>query len=162
MGLEYFWNPIERSHNRKVPKTRRMARSRNSKIPIRWVIDYRYVNSMSVVAKISLPLIEELLDRMVGCKYFTLLDLGQGYHQMVVLPSSRPYTAFITHKETYQWCVAPMGLLGIPGVWSRLMRTLFDKLGTFVVVYLDDICIFSRTMEEHVGHVRAVCDYISF
>ena len=76
---------------------------------------------------------------------------------MVVLPSSRPYTAFRTQKETYQWCVVPMGLSGMPGVWSRLLRTLFDQLGTFVVVYIDDICIFSRTMEDHVGHVRAVC-----
>ena len=115
---------------------------------------------MSVVAKIPLPLIEEVFDRMVGCKYYTLLDLAQGYRQMVVLPSSRPNTTFRTHNETYLWCVAPMGLSGMPGVWSRLMRTLFDKLGTFVVVYLDDICIFSRTMEDHVGHVRAVCEVL--
>ena len=112
------------------------------------------------MAIIPLPSIEELFDRMVGCKYVTLLDLAQGYHQMVVLPSSRPYTAFRTHKETYQWCVAPMGLSGMPGVWSRLMRTLFDKLGTFVVVYLDNICIFSHTMEDHVGHVHAVCEVL--
>ena len=141
----------------RFPKRAEWFRSGNSKIPIRWVIDYHYVNCMSVVAKISLPLIEELFDRMVGCKFLTLLDLAQGYHQMVILPSSRPYTAFHTQKETYQWCVAPMGLSVMSGVWSRLMRTLFDQLGTFVVVYLDDICIFSRTMEDHVGHVRAVC-----
>ncbi|CAI5714125.1 unnamed protein product [Peronospora farinosa] len=144
----------------KFPKRAKWLRSGNSKILIRWVIDYRYVNSMSVVAKIPLPLIEELLDRMVGCTYFTLLDLAPGYHQMVVLPSSRPYTAFRTQKETYQWCVAPMGLSGMPGVWSRLMRTLFDKLGQFVVVYRDDICIFSRTMEAHLIHVRAVGDVL--
>nr|CCA27674.1 polyprotein putative [Albugo laibachii Nc14] len=115
---------------------------------------------MSIVAKILLPLIEELFDRMVGCKYFTLLDLAHGYHQMVVLPSSRPYTAFRAQKETYQWCVAPMGLSGMPGVWSRLMRTLFDKLGEFVVVYLNDICVFSRTMEVHVKDIRAVCEVL--
>ena len=105
-----------------------------------------------------MPRIDELFDKMEGMSYFIVIDLAQGYHQMVVLPSSRPYTAFRTHKETYQWCVAPMGLSGMPGVWSRLTRTLFDKLGTFVVVYLDDIGIFSRTMEDHVGHVRAVCE----
>ena len=121
------------------------------------MLKYRYVNSMSVVTKISLPLIEELFDRMVGCKLYKLLDLAQGYHQMVVLPSSRPYTAFRTQKEPYQWCVVPMGLSGMPGVWSRLLRTLFDQLGTFVMVYIDDLCIFSRTMEDHVVHVRAVC-----
>nr|CCA26867.1 putative retroelement pol polyprotein [Albugo laibachii Nc14] len=142
------------------PKRAEWLRSGDSKIPIRWVIDYRYVNSMSIVAKIPLLLIEELIDRMVGCKYFTLLDLAQGYHQMVVLPSSRPYTAFRTQKEMYQWCVAPLGLSGMPGAWSRLMRTLFDKLRKFVVVRLDDICILSRTMEFHVKDVRAVCEVL--
>ena len=53
-----------------------------------------------------------------------------------------------------------MGLSGMPGVLSLLMRTLFNTLGTFVVVYLDDMCIFSRTMEDHVGHVRAVCEVL--
>ncbi|KAF1331550.1 Retroelement pol polyprotein, partial [Globisporangium splendens] len=141
------------------PRRAEWLRSGNSKIPIRWVIDYRYVNSSTVVAKIPLPLIEELFDQMVGCKVYTLLDLAQGYHQTVVESKSRPYTAFRTQKETYQWCVAPMGLAGMPGVWSRLMRTLFDKFD-FVVVYLDDICIFSKTMEDHVLHVRAVCEVL--
>ncbi|GMF40454.1 unnamed protein product [Phytophthora fragariaefolia] len=75
---------------------------------------------------------------------------------MIVVKSSRPYTAFRTHKETYQWCVAPMGVAGMPGTWSRLMHKLFDKF-EFVVVYLDDICICSKSMEEHVEHLRAVC-----
>ena len=79
---------------------------------------------------------------------------------MVVLPSSRPYTAFRTQKETYQWCVAPMGLSGMPEVLSLLMRTLFNTLGTFVVVYLDDMCIFFRTMKDHIGLVRAVCEVL--
>ncbi|CAI5707264.1 unnamed protein product [Peronospora effusa] len=134
--LKIFGIPKKDPETGKFSKRAEWLRSGNSKIPIRWVIDYRYVNSMSVVAKIPLPLIEELFDRMVGCTYFTLLDLAQGYHQMVVLPSS------------------------MPGVWSRLMRTLFDKLGQFVVVYLDDICIFSRTMEARLIHVRAVCDVL--
>lgn len=78
---------------------------------------------------------------------------------MVVMPSNHPYTAFRRHKETYQWCVAPMGLAGMPGIWSRFMRVLFEKFD-FVVVFLDDICIFSRSMEEHVEHVRAVCEIL--
>ncbi|OWZ03762.1 Retroelement pol Polyprotein [Phytophthora megakarya] len=69
--------------------------------------DYRYLNSVTVIAKIPLPLIEELFDKMVGCVVYTLVDLAQGYHQMRVIKPSRPYTAFRTHKETYQWCVAP-------------------------------------------------------
>lgn len=68
----------------KFPKRAEWLRSGNSKLPIRWVIDYRYVNSMSVIAKIPLPHIEDLFDRMVHCFVFSLIDLAQGYHQMVV------------------------------------------------------------------------------
>ncbi|KAF1333192.1 polyprotein, partial [Globisporangium splendens] len=134
-------------------------RSGNSKLPIRWVIDYRYVNSQTKIPKIPLPHIEELFDQMLGATVFTVIDLAQGYHQMRVKPDSRPYTAFRSQKETYQWCVAPMGLAGMPGVWSRLMRVLFGKF-KFVVVYLDDICIFSRSMKDHAQHLAMVCEVL--
>ncbi|ETK86733.1 hypothetical protein L915_08691 [Phytophthora nicotianae] len=97
-----------------------LVRSGNSTLPIRWVIDYRYVNSKSIIPKIPLPRIDELFDQMSGCVIFSVLDLAQGYHQMRIALESRKYIGFRTHAETYQWCVAPMGL---PGVWSRLMRT---------------------------------------
>ncbi|KAF1326243.1 Retroelement pol polyprotein, partial [Globisporangium splendens] len=93
------------------------------------------------------------------CDVFTVIDLAQGYHQMRVKPDSRPYTAFRSQKETYQWCVAPMGLAGMPGVWSRLMRVLFGKF-KFVVVYLDDICIFSRSMKDLAQHLAMVCEVL--
>ncbi|KAF1334823.1 Retroelement pol polyprotein, partial [Globisporangium splendens] len=133
--------------------------SGNSKVPIRWVIDYRYVSSQTKIPKIPLPHIEELFDQMLGATVFTVIDLAQGYHQMRVKPDSRPYTAFRLQKETYQRCVAPMGLAGIPEVWSHLMRVLFGKL-KFVVVYLDDICIFSRSMSDHAQHLAMVCEVL--
>lgn len=126
---------------------------------IRWVLDYRHVNSQTEVPAIPLPNAEDLFNRMAGCRIFTKMDLASGYHQMLVVPASRKYTAFRTHRETYQWCVAPMGLAGMPGTWSRLMRALFDRFD-FVVVYMDDICIFSATIEEHVGHLRAVLEVL--
>ncbi|OWZ04564.1 Retroelement pol Polyprotein [Phytophthora megakarya] len=135
------------------------VRSGNSTLPIRWVIDYRYVNLQSIVPKIPLPRIDELFDQMNGCVIFSVLDLAQGYHQMRIAFQSRKYTAFRTHAETYQWCVAPMGLAGMPGVWSRLMRVLFAKY-TFIVVYLDDICVFSVNMEEHVKHLRILFEVL--
>lgn len=138
------------------PKRSDWLRSGNSKIPIRWVIDYRHVNSQTCVPQIPLPLIEELFDKMEGCLIYSVIDLAQGYHQMLVINGSRQYTAFRTDKETYQWCVAPMGLAGMPGIWSRLMRSLFDKFD-FVVVYLDDICIFSKSESAHIEHLRQVC-----
>ncbi|KAF1324365.1 polyprotein, partial [Globisporangium splendens] len=120
-------------------------RSGNTKVPIRWVIDCRYVNSQTKIPKIPLPHIEELFDQMLGATVFTVIDIAQGYHQMRVKPDSRPYTAFRSQKETYQWCVAPMGLAGMPG---------------FVVVYLDDICIFSRSMKDHAQHLAMVCEVL--
>ncbi|KAF1316466.1 putative retroelement, partial [Globisporangium splendens] len=74
---------------------------------------------------------------------------------MRVHPNSAKYTAFRTQDETCQWCVAPMGLAGMPGVWSRLMCVLFGKF-PFVVVCLDDICVFSATLEEHLRYMEMV------
>ena len=69
--------------------------------------------------------------------------------------NSKKYTSFRTSNETYQWCVAPMGLAGTPGMLSRLMRALFGKY-PFVVVYLGDICIFSISYSEHLKHSSTV------
>ncbi|KAF0776233.1 hypothetical protein AaE_000067, partial [Aphanomyces astaci] len=86
-------------------------------------------------------------------------DLASGYHQMIVIPHARKYTAFRTLKKILQWCVAPMGMAGMPGIWSRLMRSLFEKF-SFVVVYLDDICIYSKSMEEHIQHLHIVLEVL--
>ncbi|GMF50118.1 unnamed protein product [Phytophthora fragariaefolia] len=118
----------------KAPSRADWLRSGNASLPVRWVVENR----------LSL---------------FSTPDLAQGYHQMRLEPSSRMFTAFRTDKETYQWCVPPMGLAGMPGVWSRLMRLLFGSFD-FVVVYLDDLCIFSRTELEHIAHVAAVCEVL--
>ncbi|POM76650.1 Retroelement pol Polyprotein [Phytophthora palmivora] len=107
-----------------MPKRAEWLRSENQQIPLRWVFDYCYLNC---------------------CVIYTLIDLAQGYHQTRVVKSTRPYTAFRTHKETYQWCVTPTGVAGMPGTCSRLMHALFDKF-EFIVVYLDDICVFSKIM----------------
>ncbi|KAG3071855.1 hypothetical protein PI125_g22646 [Phytophthora idaei] len=130
--------------------------SNNPHMPICWVIDYRLVNAASDVAKIPLPHIEELFDRMEGATVFSILALASGYHQMRMSPTSKQYTAFRTNHEIYEWNVAPIGLACMPGTWTRQMRTLLQSF-RFVAVYLDDICIFSRSMKEHVEHLRQVC-----
>ncbi|KAF0715716.1 Aste57867_3231 [Aphanomyces stellatus] len=79
----------------------------------------------------------------IGVK--TESDLASGYHQMLVVPGARKYTAFRTHCDFYEW--------------SRLMRQLFDKFD-FVAVYMDDICVFSRSMDDHVQHLRVICDVL--
>ncbi|KAJ0410812.1 hypothetical protein ATCC90586_010135 [Pythium insidiosum] len=130
--------------------------------PVRWVIDYRYVNSMTDIPRIPIPRIDEVFDRLAGAHVFTLIDLASGYHQMRLAFEARQYTAFRAGSEIYQWCVAPMGLAGMPGTWSRLMRRIFEtsELAAFVVVYLDDICVFSRSREEHLKHLRRVFEIL--
>ena len=83
------------------------------------------------IPKIPLPIIKELYDRMAGCTVYTVIDLASVYRRKVVNQHSCQYKAFRNHKETYK----------LPGVWSRIMRVLFDK-DDFVVVSLDDICVF--------------------
>jgi len=105
-----------------------------------------------LVPKISLPLIEVHFVWTVQAEIFTVIDLAQGYHQILVDKNIRRYNASCTSRDTYQWCVASMGLTGIPGIWSGLMQTVFD----FVVVYLDDICVFSKSNTTHLNHICEV------
>jgi len=133
--------------------------SKDPEVSTRWVLDYRYMNSQSDVPKIRLPNIAELFDRMHGVCVFSKINFASGYRQMLVVASSRKYTAFRTHNETYQWCVAPQGMAGMPRTWSRLMRLLFGRF-VFVVVYLDDICVFFNSMEEHIDHLAQIFDVL--
>lgn len=89
---------------------------------------------------------------------FSVVDFVSGYHQMRMAVSSKQFTAFCAGTECYHWWVAPMGLAVVPGTWSRLMRRIFEteELSCFVVIYLDDICIFSKSLNEHVLHLRRV------
>jgi len=134
-------------------------RAGNPEAPIRWVQDFRWLNNMTEIPKIPIPMISQLFDSMYNCKYFSTIDLQKGYHQMCVTPRSRKYTAFYAYPEIYEWLVAPMGLAGMPGTWSRLMRSIFDKY-TFVVVYLDDICVFSKNYNEHLKHLRIIFEVL--
>ncbi|OWZ18963.1 LOW QUALITY PROTEIN: Retroelement [Phytophthora megakarya] len=143
----------------KQQSRREWIRSGNPTAPVRWVVDYRYLNSQTLVPKIPLPNIEELFDQMARAVVFSVIDLAQGYQQMRVKPACRPYTAFRTGTETYHWCVAPMGMAGMPGIWSRLMRLLLGKF-EFVVVYLDAICIYSASLAEHEQHLRTVFEVL--
>ncbi|OWZ13219.1 polyprotein [Phytophthora megakarya] len=123
------------------------------------VVDYRYLNSQTLVPKIPLPNIEVLFDQMARAVVFSVIDLARGCHQMRGKQACRPYTAFRTGTKTFHWCVAPMGVAGIPGIWSRLMRLLLGKF-EFVVVYLDDIWIYSASWAEHEQHLRTVFEVL--
>ena len=126
---------------------------------LRMCIDYRQLNSITIPNKYPLPRIDELLDQLHGAKYFTSLDLWSGYHQMAIHPDDQHITAFRTRYGLYEFTVLPFGLTGAPPAFMELMNNILKPyLDKFVVVYLDDCCVFSKTAEEHVEHVQIVLD----
>ncbi|GBG85485.1 hypothetical protein CBR_g40124 [Chara braunii] len=99
-----------------------------------------------------LPRIDDLLDIVQGCRYFSKIDLKSGYHQIAIRPKDQHKTAFQTRYGLYEFVVMPFGLCNAPGT-NRIFHDYLDK---FVIVYLDDILIFSKTVEEHVAHLDKV------
>ncbi|GBG86011.1 hypothetical protein CBR_g40824 [Chara braunii] len=124
---------------------------------LRMCIDYRGLNAITVKNAEPLPRIDDLLDRVQGCKHYSKIDLKSGYHQIAIRPEDQHKTAFQTTYGLYQFVVMPFGLCNSPGTFQHTMNRIFhDHLDKFVVVYLDDILIFSKSVEEHAQHVETV------
>ena len=128
---------------------------------LRMVIDYRALNKLTVKNKYPMPRIDDTLDQLQGSTVFTSLDLTSGYHQIRITPEDVPKTAFRTPMGLYQWKVLPFGLTNAPATFQTAMNTIFRPyLHKFVLVYLDDILIYSKTPEEHRDHLRKVLDLL--
>ncbi|GBG60106.1 hypothetical protein CBR_g3350 [Chara braunii] len=124
---------------------------------LRMCIDYRGLNAITVKNREPLPRIDDLLDRVQGCRYFSKIDLKSGYHQIAIRPEDQHKTAFQTRYGLYEFVVMPFGLCNAPGTFQHSMNRIFhDYLDKFVIVYLNDILIFSKTDEEHVAHLDKV------
>jgi hypothetical protein len=124
---------------------------------LRWCIDYRACNTITIKNRYPLPRIDDLLDQLNGAACFTGLDLAAGYWQIPIREEDRFKTAFRTPYGLYQWKVMPFGLTNAPAVFARTMQQVFsDMIGKFVLVYLDDILIYSKTPEEHEKHLALV------
>ena len=127
----------------------------------RFCIDYRALNAITVKNKYPLPRVDELFDRLQGAKYFSKIDLRCGYWQIKMHPEDVEKTAFRSRYGSFEWLVLPMGLTNAPATFMHLMHQIFRPfLDKFVVVFLDDVLIYSRTLAEHRKHVRQVLDLL--
>ena len=138
-----------------------MVRKRDS--THRFCVDYRGLNSVTKADTFPLPCIDDLLDQLGGMRYFSTLDLASGFWQIQVEPTSREKTAFVTPHGLYEFLVMLFGLTNAPAVFQRLIQKVLAGLNPrdgkdFVAAYLDDILIFSHTLEDHLAHLRKVID----
>jgi hypothetical protein len=123
----------------------------------RMCVDYRSLNDVTVKNKYPLPRIEDLFDQMRGARVFSKIDLRSGYHQMRIRPSDIPKTAFSTRYGLYEFTVMSFGLTNAPAYFMNLMNKVFmEYLDRFVVVFIDDILIYSKNESDHEQHLRLV------
>jgi len=124
---------------------------------IRKTIDYKPINKRTIKDAFPLPNIAYNLALLRQAKVFSKIDLMHGYNQNPLHKFSRAYTAFICEYGLFEFTRMPMGLTNATATFQRLMNVIFaDVIGIFVIIYLDDIFIFSKTPEEHLEHVKEV------
>ncbi|CAG2207429.1 unnamed protein product [Mytilus edulis] len=123
----------------------------------RFCIDFRSLNSSTLAIRYPLPVIDDILTLLGAAKFYSLIDLRAGFWQIKMAEEDKSKTAFVCHKGLFEFNVMPFGLQNSPAVFSQLMEIVLQDLN-FAISYIDDILIFSETLEEHFNHIQQVFD----
>ncbi len=124
---------------------------------LRLCVDYRALNRLSVKNSYPLPRIDDIMDQLSTAKYFTKIDLRSGYHQIRLDDDYAPLTAFPTRYGHFEFQVLPFGLTNAPATFMSLVNEVFSEyLDKFVIVYIDDILVYSDTWEENLAYIREI------
>jgi hypothetical protein len=117
-------------------------------------VDYRPLNAVAIKNKYPLPHIDILFDQLAGAQVFSKIDLCSGYHQIKIRAKDIPKTAFMMRYGLYEYLVMSFGLMNAPAHLMYLMNSVFmPELDQFVVVFIDDILVYLKSMEEHEQHL---------
>jgi hypothetical protein len=122
-------------------------------------MDYRSLNEVMIKNKYPLPVINDLFDQLKGACVFSKIDLRSGYFQLKIREQDIPKTAFTTKYGLYEYTVIPFRLTNAPAYFMSMMNKVFmEYLDKFVVVFIDDILIYSNSKEEYEGHLRLILE----